>query len=251
MVYKAIVADIDGTIVPVDTNALPTPVVKEAIRKAVKKGIAFSLATGRPFELVEHLIVNLELKSPLIIDNGAAIISADTKKPLYEALIDTEEARTIIKIIGKYNKNYHISGAKENLNTATFLPPDFKVRKIIIHDLSPFEAEELISIVTFLVDNLYVSKTSANNGRKFLDVCISHTSATKQYAIKKLAEILGIDTKEIIAIGDHYNDFSLFMACGLKVAMGNAVDDLKAIADYVAPSVDDDGVADVIKRFIL
>ena len=41
------------------------------------------------------------------------------------------------------------------------------------------------------------------------------------------------------------------MACGLKVAMGNAVDDLKAIADYIAPTVDEDGVADVINKFIL
>lgn len=41
------------------------------------------------------------------------------------------------------------------------------------------------------------------------------------------------------------------MACGLRVAMGNAVDDLKAIADYIAPSVDDDGLAEVIEKFIL
>lgn len=41
------------------------------------------------------------------------------------------------------------------------------------------------------------------------------------------------------------------MACGLKVAMGNATEDLKAIADYIAPSVDDDGVVDVIAKFIL
>ncbi|HXS15232.1 MAG TPA: HAD hydrolase family protein, partial [Candidatus Saccharimonadales bacterium] len=60
-----------------------------------------------------------------------------------------------------------------------------------------------------------------------------------------------ISTEEIIGIGDGHNDFPLLMACGLKVAMGNAVDDLKAIADYIAPSVDEDGVADVIEKFIL
>jgi len=62
---------------------------------------------------------------------------------------------------------------------------------------------------------------------------------------------LKISREEIIGIGDHYNDFPLLMACGLKVAMGNAVDDLKAIADYIAPSVEKDGVADVIDRFVL
>ena len=62
---------------------------------------------------------------------------------------------------------------------------------------------------------------------------------------------LGINTHEIIGVGDGYNDFPLLMACGLKVAMGNAVEDLKAIADYIAPSVEEDGVADVIDKFIL
>jgi len=69
--------------------------------------------------------------------------------------------------------------------------------------------------------------------------------------IFKVAKILGIDTHEIIGIGDGYNDFPLLMACGLKVAMGNAVEDLKAIADYIAPTVSQDGVADVINKFVL
>ena len=82
-------------------------------------------------------------------------------------------------------------------------------------------------------------------------ISISHTKATKQHAIFEVAKILGIDTHEIIAIGDGGNDLPLLMACGLKVAMGNAVEDLKEIADYVAPSVEEDGVAHVIEKFVL
>ena len=55
----------------------------------------------------------------------------------------------------------------------------------------------------------------------------------------------------MIGIGDGYNDFPLLMACGLKIAMGNAVEDLKAIADFIVPSVEQDGVAHAINRFIL
>ena len=55
----------------------------------------------------------------------------------------------------------------------------------------------------------------------------------------------------MIGVGDGYNDFPLLMACGLKVAMGNAVPELKAIADYIAPTVADDGIVDVIKTFVL
>ena len=66
-----------------------------------------------------------------------------------------------------------------------------------------------------------------------------------------VANLLKIKTTEIIGVGDGYNDFPMLLACGLKVAMDNANDDLKAIADYIAPSVDDDGVADVIEKYIL
>jgi hydroxymethylpyrimidine pyrophosphatase-like HAD family hydrolase len=82
-------------------------------------------------------------------------------------------------------------------------------------------------------------------------ILFSHTAATKQYGIYEVANILNIDPSEIIGVGDGGNDFPLLMACGLKIAMGNASDDLKAIADYVAPSVEEDGLAHVIEKFIL
>jgi hydroxymethylpyrimidine pyrophosphatase-like HAD family hydrolase len=62
---------------------------------------------------------------------------------------------------------------------------------------------------------------------------------------------LHLKKDEIIGVGDGYNDFPLLMACGLKVAMGNAVPDLKEIADYIAPSVVEDGVVDIISKFIV
>ncbi len=86
---------------------------------------------------------------------------------------------------------------------------------------------------------------------KRFGIMIGHTEATKQHGIQQVAKHLGINTHEMIGIGDGYNDFPLLMACGLKVAMGNAVDELKAIADYIAPPVTKDGVADVIEKYIL
>ena len=67
----------------------------------------------------------------------------------------------------------------------------------------------------------------------------------------ELGKILNIRTHEIIGIGDGPNDFPLLMASGLKVAMGNAIPDLKAIADYVTATVEEDGVAQVIEKFVL
>ncbi len=86
---------------------------------------------------------------------------------------------------------------------------------------------------------------------KRTDILIYNSSATKQHAIFEIANIIGIQTHDIIAVGDGYNDFPLLMAAGLKIAMGNAVEDLKAIADYIAPPVEQDGVAHIIERFVL
>ena len=251
MKYKAIVADIDGTVVPVKIDALPSQKVLVAVQKAVDKGIIFTLATGRPFGLVEYLVDHLKLDSPIIVDNGATIYNSESKEVIHDTFIPTQQANDILKMVRTYKKSYNVSCKSENLDSPENLPSHLEVRKFVVHGLKPKEAENLIDELNKSHKNLHVSKTSANEGVEYFSVYISHATATKQYAIAKLAEIIGIQTQEIIAVGDHYNDFPLFMACGLKIAMGNAVDDLKAIADYVAPSVEEDGLAWVIEKFIL
>jgi hydroxymethylpyrimidine pyrophosphatase-like HAD family hydrolase len=84
-----------------------------------------------------------------------------------------------------------------------------------------------------------------------MDIYITHSEATKYYAAHELARILGIDTSEMIGVGDARNDAPLLNVCGLKIAMGNADNKLKSIAHYIAPSVDEDGVAHVVEKFIL
>jgi hydroxymethylpyrimidine pyrophosphatase-like HAD family hydrolase len=74
---------------------------------------------------------------------------------------------------------------------------------------------------------------------------------SKAKALRDMIEYLGIEFDEVLAVGDSYNDLSTFEVAGLKAAMGNAPDSLQQLADWVAPPVDEDGVAAVIERFIL
>ncbi len=251
MHYKAIISDIDGTLVPVKIDAYPSRKVNEAIKKVESLGVTFSVASGRPFELVEYLVKDLALSSPIIVDNGAAIYEPSSGKPLYESIIDIKQANDIAKIILQFSKHFHVSYSSGNQEYVTHIDLGKKVRKLLIPDLSFENAEKCIKTVEAEYKNLHIIRASSNAGKDFIDVYITDSTATKQYAILKLADMLNISTSEIIAIGDHYNDFPLFMACGLKVAMGNAVDDLKAIADYVAPSVENDGIVDVIEKYVL
>ena len=63
--------------------------------------------------------------------------------------------------------------------------------------------------------------------------------------------MFGLDPEQLIAVGDSYNDLPMLEACGLGIAMGDAPSELKSIADYVAPSVDEDGLAVAIQEFVL
>ncbi|PIR59406.1 MAG: hypothetical protein COU69_00200 [Candidatus Pacebacteria bacterium CG10_big_fil_rev_8_21_14_0_10_56_10] len=73
---------------------------------------------------------------------------------------------------------------------------------------------------------------------------------TKHLAALRLAQLLGLEPDQIVGIGDNHNDYPLLTACGYKVAMGNAPDELKEISDWVAPPYWEDGVAEAIGRLM-
>lgn len=251
MKYKALISDIDGTLGPVALMPLPSDKVKDAIQKAVASGFVFTLATGKPFSLVEYLIDYLHLSSPVIVDNGAAIYDSATKQELVEYTIEHGQAQEILNHIQQFTKEYRVSCSNENFKNIQRLNKDQKVRKFVILDLKPEQADSLLKDLELQFKNLHLVKTSSDLGTKYNSVYISSAQATKQHAVIEFARLMGISTSEIIGIGDHYNDFPLLMACGFKIAMGNAVSELKAIADYVAPSVEQDGLAHVLEKFVL
>jgi Cof subfamily protein (haloacid dehalogenase superfamily) len=80
---------------------------------------------------------------------------------------------------------------------------------------------------------------------------ITNREASKGKAVEWLAQRWGIARDEVIALGDQDNDRSMIEWAGLGVAMGNAVEGVKAMADYIAPTASDDGVAEVIEKFVL
>ena len=97
---------------------------------------------------------------------------------------------------------------------------------------------------------LHVVKASLPyNGLWAVD--FTRAGVTKATAVKELARMLGTSPDLMIAVGDSYNDTPLLEACGLAIAMGQAPDELKAIADFVAPTVDEDGLAVAIEELVM
>lgn len=245
--YKALMLDVDGTIISFnEKEILPSEKVTKAIIKASKK-IHVGLATSRPLTFTKHLIEHLQLTSPCIISNGAQIYDPVNKKNLYEIRIDKNVYERIFKIVDKY----HLillddgRGEKGDLKRSDVVNPIQAWIEIPDQRLLEAIFKELSDLPSVSVQKL-ISRYDGD-----IELIVGHTKATKQHGIFEFAKMLDLSTEEIIGVGDGPNDFPLLMACGLKVAMGNGVEDLKTIADYIAPPVTEDGIADVINKFVL
>ena len=245
--YKALILDVDGTLVPNRRDGMPSKRVTEAIAKA-SKILHVGIATSRPYLVLSHIVDHLKLSGPSIIIGGAQIIDTTSKKILFEQPLLEEDVFKVAKILDKSHAQIIVYDQGKNLILTKSYKPNNPLH-LWLHKHSPKMADMYINKLSH-ISTIYIYKLPSWKKGK-IDIGISHAYATKQHAILEVAKILKIETHDIIAVGDGYNDFPLLMACGLKVAMGNAVDELKEIADYIAPSVEEDGVVDVIEKFIL
>ena len=239
--------DLDGTTIPNSIDGMPSDRVKNAINAANKK-LNVCIVTARPSTWTTHIVDYLKLDSLYIVDNGAQVIDSNTKKVLWERPLRNEDVKHILSIAKKYKCDVTYSdGDSYPVGKNKKIPN--KIFNLFFGSISDYQLEKLFEHLEH-IPTISVQKIPSWSGGSPVMI-VTHAEATKQHGIFEVGKLLKIDTHEIIGVGDGYNDFPLLMACGLKVAMGNAVPDLKEIADYIAPSVDDDGVADVIEKFIL
>lgn len=240
--------DVDGTTIPNAEKGLPSRKVKEAIEKANKK-VFVGIATGRPLYVLHKIFDSLSLTAPCIINGGAQIIDPVTRKLIYEYTLKEGDLEKVAAIAKKYGRPFYVDCSDQQglpYDASIFYnKPLGGVLHHLPKDIALKIEMELSKIKTLSAHRL------ASWEEGLMDITFTHANATKQHGILEVAKLLKIDTHEIIGVGDSANDFPLLMACGLRVAMGNAVPELKEIADYIAPTVDEDGVADVIEKYIL
>jgi len=248
-VYKALILDVDGTIMPNKRNAMPSQKVTDAIAKA-SNILHVCLATSRPYKAVAHIFDHLGLSYYSIVNGGAQIFDMKTRKVVWEKQIEQTDVVAICDIL---QNTIRVPFWLNDGSKDTFIPPGNIPKKVfqmyITAKLTNTVADDYIHKISHIANIAANKVPSWDEG--YYDILISHALATKQHGIFEIAKLLGVQTHAIIGVGDGYNDFPLLMACGLKVAMGNSVPELKAIADYIAPSVADDGVVDIINKFIL
>lgn len=250
--YRCLMLDIDGTLSPYPTTELPNMPTRHVVDSinAAKGIIHIGLATSRPLNKAKEILYRLQLDGYSILHNGAQIIESSSLKNVWhkpispsalEALFRLSERFNIRSFYSDFSENRPISGLKELLTTPV---GDYFLDGVRNEDYSSVmsELERITDIVVHRMSSRWEGKH---------ELSITHLQATKANAIVKVASLLGIDTSEIIGVGDGHNDIPLLESCGLKIAMGNSVRELKNVANIIAPSVDDDGVAWVIHNYVL
>ena len=267
MKYKLIATDMDGTLVN-DESKL-TDRTKAAILKAIDAGVLFVPATGRPFSNVKIVNELHDKDMPCIVFNGASAYMSKSGKLLFERFLDHELATEAFDFGQKKGiamimwtgprlwANYRCEATNKYESLCKGLT------MTIVTDLATIKDEvDGISKVLWIdhPENIknHSVEMKAHFGNKLN--CVSSMShflefvskdASKGLALAEIGKLYGIDRSEMIAIGDAYNDVCMLEYAGLGVAVENAPDDIKAKCDHVTLSNNDDGVAEVIERFIL
>lgn len=238
---KVIVFDLDGTAMANKPKAVPSERVIAAVAKA-QESFKLCAATGRPNTNAKPILSVLNLKDPCVISAGTQIINPLTDEILWEAAIPPEDAQKVLEVCKSYH--YEILIRNELLgegDKAANRTISEHVNVMYIMGCAQADADVMLEELAKLANITAAGVASWTNEE--VDIHVTHKNATKEHAIVELLSLLNARREESIGIGDGDNDVHLFAAVGHKVAMGNATDNLKALADKVIDSVDNDGLA--------
>ncbi len=265
MKYRALFLDIDDTLIGADKNI--SAINLKAIRSAQQAGIFVTIATGRSYLGSVPILKQLEVHGPVIVYGGAGIVNNLTGEILFNGSIEESLIREALEVSKKWGVHAQIYQgdtiifAEENeftkryastLNLPFLVDPLVKekdwedVPKVLVY-VTPGEAE--VEMLARFNEEFKGRLEIASSKPGFIE--LNRLGAHKGSALLRVAELLGIRREETVAIGDNTLDYQMIQMAGLGVCVENGQQIVKDIADVIAPSSDDDGVAWVINEIML
>ncbi|MGO0155076.1 Cof-type HAD-IIB family hydrolase [Leuconostoc mesenteroides] len=266
---KIVSIDIDGTLIN-DERQIPAD-VKSAVQQALAKDVKVVITTGRPLPGVRDILDELGIAGSqqyVITHNGGLMQTADGAQILFHAALDLaeykelntfmREQKTYIQAedqFAAYTTNHLVHRWASFENSLVNLPlhivdSDNELEDIeIIKGIANAESDDLdrvqANVPTSISNKMSVIRSTANN-LEFIN-----KAASKGNALEALANALNVDIENTMAIGDQENDYSMIERAGLGVAMGNAIDKIKMIADVQTATNNDSGVARALEKYVL
>ena len=268
---KAIIMDIDGTLVDGKTQQIP-PQTLQALYKVQENGVKLVLASGRPINGMMHLAHQLkmdEYHGMCVAYNGAKVFDVETKDVLFDQTMSVETGRAILHhlknfdvrpfivkgeyayVTNVYDCNVTIRGNTFNIMNHEAHDNNFMLCEV--KDLEEF-ADYPLNKILVIGEADYLQKHYKEMYAPFEETCNAMFTAPFYYEytdkdidkVKALDTTLrrqGIEPEEMMSFGDAENDITMIRYAGIGVAMGNGTDAIKKAADEVTAANTDEGIA--------
>lgn len=257
---KAIFFDIDGTLVPPGHIAPPSDVIK-ALSELREKGIKIFIASGRHPEWIINL-GDLEVDG-YVTCNGSMCLEAGSDKPFYIYPVKHEDIENLIEFSHKSGMPIVTVPAEGGIIISRFDEDVKKASEILrlpeipVRDLETIRGKEIVQIMAFgseedrinasLFDSILKNCEPTSWNPNFYDIVPKGSG--KDVGIDRMIEHYGINIDETMAFGDGDNDTSMIRHAGIGVAMGNGVDAVKRVADFVTTDILDNGIINALKHY--
>lgn len=265
---KLIAIDLDGTLINDEKKLSPENL--KALHYAHDKGIKIVLCTGRPYLATDYLITEIGLKSDddyMIIFNGAQVRRTSDAKVIVENTLthedmkkwyqETQALNLPLNVVDQewvYEPEAYPIGYESTYTSLTQAPSrvqafdlfknEHQFFKFVINVNEEHLRKQIPKINSALLENYSVSLSHP------FQLEVMKKGVNKGNTLRQLGEKIGIELEEMMTFGDQLNDESMIEMAGLGIAVDNAVPEIKALADFVTASNNDDGVAKAIYHFI-
>ncbi len=266
--YKIIALDMDGTLL--NSEHQISPENKRAIEQAKQKGVKVVLASGRPLKGMQAYLDELNIDSDndfVLFFNGSMVKNVGTDEIIHSETISGKTAKEVAALANDLGVNVHAFSQVHGLITpknSKYTQHEANINKLditemdfgLLEDDHPIikamlvdEPEKLSQAIKSIPQSWYQRFTIVQSAPFFLEFL--NPSANKGVGVKAIADHLGYSADEVICMGDAENDHHMLEYAGLGVAMENAMEQTKAIADVVTVSNNEHGVARIIEEYIL
>ncbi|WP_297207061.1 Cof-type HAD-IIB family hydrolase [uncultured Brachyspira sp.] len=254
---KLIATDLDGTLL--NSNKEISDYNKKILFELMyNHNVELILSSGRPFEGLKSYKELLKINNYSIIFNGASIVD-NNENIVYRKTLDENISKTIIELSKDYNVCIHVYDngkyivSKENFYIKSYVQIEKTVNVLYgLNNVSDYRFDKMLILGEREILNELKQKidskmdiNSCFSGEKFLEIISKE--ANKGNALKWICENKGISIENAAAFGDNFNDIEMIEYAGIGVAMGNAEENVKQKANYIALSNDEDGVGKFLK----
>ena len=268
---RMIALDLDGT--TLTRNGL-TRRTKETLEEAIRRGIHVVIATGRVYASLPEAVKNIQGLQYIITSNGAHISDAATGEILYSDCMEPEAVDLVLEILPQEpypvevftgGKAYIARNIYEDLaqNGSDFMSAKYVLRtRTPVDDIYALMWEHREAIENI---NVHFAAQEARRAmwERFAklphmtvtssthhNIEIGGVTTSKAAALAEVCGRLGLELPHVMAFGDSPNDLTMLRECGFSVAMGNATPDIKAAADYVTITNEEEGVVYAIRTLL-